>query len=64
MSDEKSPSTDASVGDEAESDVDEIEEEDKPPLPWSIKVLGLAFAAYLLLRIVQMVGWLIRWMTG
>lgn len=34
------------------------------PLPWSIKLMGVAFALYLLMRGVQGVRWLIRWATG
>ena len=34
------------------------------PLPWHIKLLGVAFVIYVVLRLVQMVGWLIRWLSG
>lgn len=33
------------------------------PLPWHIKLLGGAFAVYVFLRLIQMGGWLIRWLT-
>lgn len=34
-----------------------------PPLPWHIKLLGGAFALYVILRLIQIAGWIIRWMT-
>lgn len=34
------------------------------PLPWSIKLMGIAFALYLLMRGFQGVKWLVRWASG
>lgn len=34
------------------------------PLPWSIKLMGIAFLLYLLMRTVQGIAWFVRWVTG
>ncbi len=34
------------------------------PLPWHIKLLGVAFLLYVILRLIQMAGWLVRWLGG
>lgn len=41
-----------------------VEETHREPLPWSIKLLGLAFAGYLLIRVIQLGGWVVRWFSG
>lgn len=34
------------------------------PLPWSIKLMAISFALYLLMRGFQGFRWVIRWVTG
>ena len=35
------------------------EEEPLPPVPWHLKLLGVAIAIYLLYRLFQGIGWLV-----
>lgn len=39
-------------------------EDARAPLPWSIKLMGIAFALYLLMRVFQGFRWLFRWIAG
>jgi hypothetical protein len=41
----------------------ELAPEDRPPLPWHIKLLGGAFLVYVLLRLIQIGGWVLRWLA-
>jgi hypothetical protein len=61
----------AGFGRPEEAELEELEIDEQTstssrpePLPWHIKLLGVAFLIYVVLRLVQMAGWLIRWLSG
>lgn len=53
-------------GESGQEEVSHVEPADATPvpLPWSIKLMGVAFALYLVMRGVQGIRWLIRWALG
>ncbi len=47
-----------------DTEVDGENGDKAPPLPWHIKLLGGAFVLYVILRLIQMAGWVINWVRG